>query len=829
MEFPMTTRSFALTLALATLVPPAVTLAQGTDRDGTPTLTIEPATTLLSGVGARAQLIVTGRFPDRTVRDLTRAVEWSTQDARVVAAGPTGAVTAGGVDGHAVVVAHYGGTEARADVEARSTASPRPRSFRHDVLPALSKAGCNQGACHGTPTGKNGFRLSLRGYDAALDVATLTREVGTRRVNPMDPDASLILLKGTGAVPHEGGRRFTREDVTYRTLRDWVAEGLRPGPDDEATLVALDVFPADRVLDDPAKEQQIVVRARFSDGTERDVTDLSRFGSTDESVASVDGSGHVARLRRGEATVLVQFEHLVATTHLVFREPVEGLVWQDPPENNFVDTHVFAKLKLLRIPPSDLADDAAFCRRVFLDLIGLPPTPAELRAFLAEARPDKRSRLIDALMDRPEFVDHWALKWSDLLGCNQRFTGHKGAYSYHRWIRDQVAANVPLDRFVREIVTAGGSNYTTPAASFYRRTRTPEETAEGVSQLFLGVRIGCAKCHNHPQERWTQDDYYGLAAFFSQVRYKNGPQTFELYNKEETVYLEPGAQVRQPRTGVVAAPRPLGGEAADVPPGADRRAALADWIASPENPFFARAAVNRIWFHLLGRGIVDPVDDLRESNPPASAELLAALADDFARNGFDARRTIRLIANSRTYQLSSAANPFNADDARYFSHAKVRLLTAEQLLDAVSLVTERPERLFHLPPGTRAAEIPDGEFPHEFLRTFGQPPRSTACECERQSDSTLEQALQVVGGRTVHSKLVAPDNRIGRLIASKCADEALVEDLFLATLGRRPRPEELRVALDRLGPSPGDGDARRRAAEDVLWALLNHPEFLFQH
>lgn len=814
-----------LTIALASFA--CGTVAAG-DLGSPVRLEIEPSATRLDGLRATARLIATAHYADGTVRDLTDEAEWSSDQPDAVEARPRGRVAPGGRDGHAVIRARVASLEASAVAEATRTAETVRRGFVHEVLPALSKAGCNQGACHGTPTGKNGFRLSLRGYDPALDLQSLTREAGTRRVNPIDPDASLVLLKGTGTVPHEGGRRFGRGDLAYRILHEWIAEGLRPDAADTPALVALAVTPGDRILDDPARSQQLIARATFADGSERDVTDLARYGSTDEAVATVDEDGRVTRVRRGETTILVQFGHLLATSRLIFREPVPGLAWVDPPENNFIDTHVFAKLKLLSIPPSDLADDATFCRRVFLDLIGLPPTPEELRRFLDDPAADKRARLIDALLDRPEYVDHWALKWSDLLGCNQRFTGKKGAFSYHRWIHGQVAANTPLDRFARQIITASGSNYTNPAASFYRRVRSPEEAAEAVSQLFLGVRVQCARCHNHPQERWTQDDYYGLAAFFGQVRYKNGPQYYEQYNKEETVYLDPRGRVVQPRTGAVMPPKPLGAPAPEVAERGDRRAALADWIASPENPFFARAVANRLWSHVMGRGIVEPVDDLRESNPPASAELLDALADDLASHGFDAKRTLRLICNSRTYQLSSRPDVLNADDDRYFSHARVRLLPAESLLDAISQVTGVPERLFQLPPGSRAAEVPDGELPHEFLRTFGAPPRSTACECERQSDSTLEQALQVVAGRTVHAKLVAPENRVGRLLDSGADADAVVSELFLAALSRPPTTPERDLALARLAPTTSPED-RRRAAEDLLWSLLNHPEFLFRH
>ena len=558
------------------------------------------------------------------------------------------------------------------------------------------------------------------------------------------------------------------------------------------------------------------------------MTRLARYSSTDPVIARVDEDGRVVKQRRGETTILVSYEHLVATSHLIFREPVPGLVWTDPPQNNFIDQHVFAKLKLLRIPPSELSGDAMFCRRIHLDLIGLVPTTDELNRFLEDPRADKRERLIDALLKRPEYVDFWTLKWADRLGCNQRFTGVKGAVSFHRWIRDQVAAQSAV-RPVRPRDHHGeGTELHSPPGEFLPPDTEPGGCGRDGQPGLPGRPRRVRRCHNHVADRWTQDDYYGMAAFFSQIRYKNGPQNYALYNKEETVYLAPGSEIRQPRTGVVMKCKPLGGEPLEISGDEDRRERLVDWLVAPSNPFFAREAVNRIWYHLMGRGIVEPVDDLRESNPPASAELLDALADDFRTHGFDVKRTIRLITNSRVYQLSSLPNPLNAEDTRYFSHATVRMLSAEQLLDSASLVTGVPEKLFNLPAGSRAAQVPDGELVHPFLKDFGQPARADACECERGTDSTLEQALQIVGGRTLHNKVVSPDNRIGKLLKAGADNARLVDQLFLSTLSRPPTAAERDLAVSTLAGQTNDA-GRRGAAEDLFWTLLNHPEFLFQH
>jgi hypothetical protein len=701
----------------------------------------------------------------------------------------------------------------------------RPVSFRRQVTAVLTQAGCNAGSCHGTPSGKNGFRLSLRGYLPEEDLDTLTRDMQGRRINALDADRSLILLKATAQVPHEGGKRFEIGSIPYNIIRDWIAAG-RPG--DLATapkLERLQVLPHKRVLDDAERAEQLTVVSQFADGSKADVTSLACFGSSDATTAQVSGDGYVTSHRMGEVAILVRYLDATATTRLTFLRDVAGFEWPDPPQQNYVDKHVFAKLRQLRLPPSELARDDEFVRRAYLDLCGILPTADEVRSFLADDSPHKRAKLIDTLLGRPEYADFWSLRWADKLGCNNRFVGQAGAYKYRRWIRDAVASNRPFDEFVREIVTATGSNYSQPAAGFYRRVRDPDSRVETVAQLFLGVRVQCARCHNHPSERWTQDDYYGLAAFFPRVKYKNTANFIGIYNKEELVYVDRTGEVTHPRTGQVVAPKFLGGSVAAVSGDTDRRQALAAWLTAPDNPFFARAAVNRIWFHLFGRGIVEPVDDFRDSNPPSNDELLTELAADFAQHQYDTKRMIRTIMNSRTYQLSSRSHALNELDARYFSHAALRPLSAEQLLDAISQLTGSPERFAGLPPGMRAAELPDGEFYHRFLRSFGQPQRSSACECERESDSTLAQSLHLVGGRVVHNKLRDADGHLPRLAASNRTARELVDDLYLSALSRFPSEDERHLAISHLNGCPD----RRSGLEDLTWALINSKEFLFQH
>jgi hypothetical protein len=700
-----------------------------------------------------------------------------------------------------------------------------PVSFRREVVAFLTRAGCNSGTCHGTPTGKNGFRLSLRGFDPALDHQALTRESGGRRVNRIEPGRSLILEKATGQVAHQGGRRFEPGGAAARLVERWIAEGAGDDGDPLPALSGLETEPAQAVLRRPAWSAELRVFARFEDGSRREVTGLARFSVSDEKTAQVSAEGRVEGRERGEVAAAAEYLTRVAAARLTFIEAGPAPAWPDPPEENFIDHHLFQKLRLLGIPPSDLSSDEEFLRRASLDAAGMLPEPEETRRFLADPAPDKRVRLIDRLLERPESVQIWTMRYADRLGVNQRFVGQKGAYKYYSWLSAAMAANLPEDQLARAILTASGGNYSHPAAGFYRRLRDPEAAAENVSQIFLGVRLQCARCHNHPGDRWTQDDYQGMAAFFAGLRFKDGPFFNHLYDKEETVFLDRSAELKHPRTGAVVAPRFLGGERAAVTPGEDRREALAAWLTGPRNPYFARVAVNRIWYHLFGRGIVEPVDDFRETNPPASEPLLRALADDFTAHGFDRRRLIRAIMTSRAYQLSSHPTALNAADEKYFSHARVRLLGAEVLLDAISAAAGVPERFEGLPLGYRAAQLPDGEYTHRFLTAFGRPARAMACECERDGESSISQALELVGGPAVQGKVHSEKGRVARLLESGRGPRELVEELFLAALTRFPTAEEVKLLSARLEDPAG----RRAAAEDLLWALLNHPEFLYQH
>jgi hypothetical protein len=795
---------------------------------GDPTaLVIQPTALQLVGPRARVQVIVTGKYADGGIRDLTGLCDISCEDATLVA------IEAGGYlvpkkNGASQLVVKAGKQAARVAVAVKDHDKAQPVSFRHEVIASLNVSGCNAGACHGTPSGKNGFKLSLRGFDPEADFLQLTRDALGRRTDRHSPDASLILQKGLGRVPHEGGQKLTWGSIPATAVRDWLVEGLRDDPADLPSLESIEVLPGSRVQVSPGRWQQLSVQAKFSNGSVRDVTRYTVFSSSDPAVADVTPNGLVEFRQSGEVAILCRYLMQLNTVRLTYLEPRKGFVWNNPPEANYVDKNVFAKLKMLNILPSDLCTDAEFVRRAYLDLCGILPSADEVRVFLSAPEADKRARLINNLLERPEFADYWTLKWSDVLRSSRKNIQIKGTHVFQKWLRNHFARDTGFDEVVRELLTASGSTFANPPANYYRIARDPQNLAETTAQLFLGVRMQCAKCHNHPFERWTQDDYYSLSAFFARVRQKKdarepgpNPQT----PGAEVIYLERGGEVTQPRTNKVMAPKFPGGPTAPAPGGKDRRTALAAWMTAPDNAFFARSTVNRIWYHLNGKGIVDPVDDFRDSNPSANDELLDALARDFVSHRFSFKHLVRVIMNSRTYQLSAGTNELNKDDTKYFSHAVTKLLPAEPLLDALCTAMEVPEKFAGMPAGTRAVQLPDGEFNHPFLKTFGQPARELACECERESDSNLAQALQLINGPTVNEKLRAPGNRIGRLLGKKVADSEILQDLYFSTLSRPPSADDIKVSLEYVAKAPD----KRKAWEDVLWALINSKEFLFRH
>ncbi len=676
-------------------------------------------------------------------------------------------------------------------------------SLQRDVIPALTKQACNSGACHGSPSGKGGFRLSLRGFDAELDQRTLLREAPGRRINPAQPEQSLLLLKPTMEVAHGGGRKLKRTDPAYRVLRDWIAQGCQP---DEPTPSPISKLTIELVgqasqqsleLRHPQWEQRLVVKAQFADGAIRDVTELTDFLTTDDQVATADPDGVVRGVDRGEAVVLARYLDQVAVTSLTFLRDVPGFRWPEPKQNNSIDGAVFAKLKRLQIAPSELCSDEEFLRRVTLDVTGQLPTLEEAKAFLADSATNKRDRVIDELLQRDTYADFWALKLADLLQVKASKLSSAGVPKFHKWLVDCVRLNRPYDQIALELLTAQGSSYENPPAGFYRTTTDPNAASEVAAQLFLGVRIQCAKCHNHPYERWTQDNYYGLGAFFSRVR----TQTSDLTDDVQ-VWLSPNGEVTHPRTGQAAALLLPSGRIASPAPGEDRREVFARWLITRDNPFFAKVAVNRIWGHVMGRGLVDPVDDFRDSNPASHPELLDALAAEFVQSGFDQKHILRMILKSRVYQLSSRTNEFNASDSKYFSHAHARLLSAEQLLDAISQVTGSEEKFVGLPLGMRATQLPSPDAASSFLTLFGRPSRNTACECERADDPKLSHALQMINGEIITKKLRSPGNRL-----SQHGDNAALR----VQAAGKPPADHLKLWLR---ADSGVLDARQAAASD---------------
>lgn len=793
-------------------------------------VTVLPEAVRLNGPRDVAQLVVTGHYADGSQRDLTWLVEAQAENGGLLSI-EEGLFLRGRQDGSTELRVKAGPLSVAVPVEVGNVKADVPVSFRRDVVAALNVGGCNMGACHGTPSGKNGFKLSLRGFDPPADFAQLTREQFGRRVDKHNPEASLLYLKGLGRVPHEGGSRFGASSLPAEMMLAWMQEGLRDDPTDLPELKSIDVLPGNRLQVAPARWQQLSVIATYADGSQRDVTRLSNFSSSDPSIADVNMNGLVEFDRAGEVAVLARYLEEMVPVRLTYLEPKENFTWPNPPEQNYVDQHVFAKLKQMSILPSDLCGDAEFLRRAYLDAIGRLPTVEESKAFLADKSANKREALIDRLVAMPEFSDFWALKWADVLRSNRKTIQQKGSYGFQLWLRDQIQSEVGLDAIVRELLTSTGNTYSNPPANYYRIAKDPESLAESTAQLFLGVRMQCAKCHNHPFERWTQDDYYGFAAWFARVKTKTEPTlgTPPPRNVQNTmaevVLATRDGEVKQPRTGTIMKPRYLGEGDAEVEPRADRREALADWLTNPKNPFFAKSVANRVWFHLMGRGIVDPVDDFRDSNPSCNDELLEALAADLSGNGYDLRHLVKTIMKSRTYQLSAEPNDDNRDDDKYFSHAVTKLLTAEQLLDAICDVTGVPEKFAGLPVGTRAVQLPDGEVNNPFLKTFGQPARELACECERESDGNLAQALQLINGPTVNDKVRNANNRLGALLNQKKPDGEMLNELYLAALSRMPEGDEIDAALSHVNRA----EDKRKAWEDVLWALLNTREFLFRH
>jgi hypothetical protein len=701
-------------------------------------------------------------------------------------------------------------------------------TFLRDVAPILNKVGCTSGPCHGAAKGKAGFKLSLRGYDPDFDYQVLLYDLSGRRFNRTDPGHSLMLAKPTQEIPHGGGLRIERGSAYYTTIYNWIAQGVPFGDPAKDKVERIEMEPAQIEMAKPGLEQQIKVVAHYLDGGVRDVTKEAVIASNIPDTADVTADAIVKGARIGEATMLVRYEGKFGTVPVTVLNPRPGFEWKQLSQNNFIDQLIDAKLRRLKIQPSAEIDDAAFLRRVSEDLTGELPTPAEILAFVADpaASRVKRAREIDLLMARPSFVSHWTLKWGDLLQVNRKYLGDKGSWEFRDWIHDSVAQNKPYDQFVRELLTSRGSSDDNPAANYFRVTREPKPTMEKTTQVFLGVRMVCTQCHDHPFERWTQNQYYEMTSFFSTVGLRPGFESGEeiVFDKRDDfdVRHPKDDRVMKPKFLVAAttaslAPVPL-------PDGANRRQALADWVTSKENPFFAKSMANRMWSYFLGKGIIDPVDDIRASNPPVNEELLNALTKDFKDHNYDLKRLIKTIVTSRTYQAGIETNEWNQTDQVNFSHAVPRRLNAEQLMDALTEATGVRPEFPEVPADTTAEEFPDPHVGKDgFLDLFGRPQRESACECERKTDLSLPQALNLINGKTISDAVADPSGTIAKAMMAGSSDDALIKEMYLRTLSRTPTPSELDAGLTYLRR----GGQRAARAQDLLWALLNSKAFLY--
>ncbi len=695
-------------------------------------------------------------------------------------------------------------------------------SFATDVQPILTRLGCNQGACHGAQYGKGGFKLSLRGFDDEADYREIVRAAFGRRLLMGDPARSLLLQKPTLGLPHAGGRRMTDHSWAYQTLLRWVRQGA-PGPSaKDRKLKTLTIEPREIVLQ-PGGKARVTARAVYDDGSTEILTEKAAFDSQSPMVARVDPDGSIsAASARGESAVMVRYLSTVAVARVIVPYGAAGSLDAFKP-NNLVDTLWLDTWRKLGLTPSPVCDDAEFFRRIHLSTLATLPRPEDVLAFLADKSPNKREKAIDAVLARPEYAAYWAHKWGDLLLNSRRTIGKKGMWSLHNWLRDSFRANKPMDVFVSELITAIGSPYQYGPANFYG-TGGADEWTESTAQVFLGMRLQCAKCHNHPYESLLQADYYSMKAYFSRVG-KKGSQEFGLAGGDSVVYVTDGGEVHHPRTGQLMKPRPVGGAPADDP--IDRRRALAAWISSRNNRALARNLANRYWGYYFGRGLVNPIDDIRETNPPSNPQLLDALADDLIAHNYDIKHLLRTIMRSRVYQLSAIAQPASRADAdnRYVTHYSPTRQGAEALLDAVDFACGTQEKFVDLPPGYRAIDLPDSDYDSEFLDTFGRPRRAVPCECERSEAPTMTQALLMISGGLLNRKVGDAKGRIARLTAAKAPADKAIEELFLCTLSRPPTADESHEAVAdvQAAQTPKEG------LEDLLWTLLNTREFQFNH
>ncbi len=795
------------------------------------TIDVLPADVRLSGLSNRQQLLITGRQGEDVV-DLTRDVRYAVETPEIVRITETGVIEVK-AEGRTIIRIEGRGLPASVTVEVSNLSEGDALDFERDIQPILGRRGCNAGACHGKQRGQNGFQLSLLGFDPDFDHDALVKEARGRRVFFAAPEASLLLTKPTGVDPHGGGVRLEMGGGEYELLRRWIVQGAPRRQPDTPTLVSVTVEPTSRVM--PSGDgQQLLITAHYSDDSTRDVTHLATFQSNESAVAGVTESGLVtAENITGETAVMARYQGFFAvfTASVPLPGDLPAGYYNNLPRRNFVDEHVYNGLQRLALGVSDPAPDHKFLRRAYVDIIGRVPTVQETRAFLDDPSPEKRDQLIDHLLAQPEYAEHWANKWADLLRPNPYRVGIKTVLNYDNWIRDAFRKNKPYDQFVRELITAEGSTWKDGHVTLFRDRRSPDEITTIVSQLFLGIRLECAKCHHHPFEVWGQDDFYSFAAFFAKVGRKGTGLSTPISGSEEMIYAGSSGGVRHPLTGELMQPRPLFGgpseseTAPESQSGTDPRDDLADWLTSKDNPFFAQTMANRVWADLMGRGLVEPVDDLRATNPPTNAALLEALGNDFAESGFDIKHLIRSITTSSVYGLSSLPSDRNVVDTRNFSRHYRQRLRAEVLADSWCQIVGIPQDYPGMPPGSSAKELWTHRVKSQFLDTFGRPDPNQDPPCERTTDTTVVQALHLMNSRELHSKLLDDASWARQLAESNRTPEQIVEEVYLAVYSRRPDEEELQITLDLYN---NEGADRRAATEDLLWALLNTPEFVFE-
>jgi hypothetical protein len=794
-------------------------------------LSAYPQTLALRGAEDVRQLIITAHLAGEQLRDLSGGVRYEVVDPKVVRVQPSGRVTPL-ADGATVVIAHFGSLSTTVRIRTESVATALPINFANQVVPIFTKLGCNAGGCHGKASGQNGFKLSLLGFEPEIDFNALVKEARGRRLTPEAPERSLLLRKATGQAAHGGGKRMEAGSDEYRLVRRWIAAGMPKGQAQDPVVTRVSVYPEHRVLSRQGR-QQFSVYAHYSDGSVEDVTRRAQYESNDTEVAVVDGAGLVRTLGlSGEAAIMARYQGHVtafrATVPLGTTAPAYTFTHQ-----TVVDEATHRKWQQLGLVPSELCSDEQFLRRASLDITGTLPTPTRVRAFVADRDPDKRSKLIDALLESPEYADFFATRWADILRVKRRAQPDRafGTFAFHQWIREAVAADLPYDAFSRALLTASGDEFGCPPSVWYKEIQTPEQFVDDLAQVFLGQRLACAQCHHHPYERWSQDDYWGLAAFFGRVGRKSilmpGGIAGQQYQRA-TIYTSALGEVQNKRTGKPAPIKPLDGSPLAVAAGEDPREKLVAWLVDARNPYFARAVANRYWAHFFGRGIVDPPDDMRVTNPPSNPELLDALAKEVVTHGYSLKHLVRTICKSRTYQLSAVPNATNRHDKQTYARYYPRRLSAEVLYDAVSQVTDSPTQFSGLPQDRhgprRAIMLPDESFSTYFLEVFGKPQRASACECERVADANLAQALHLLNSDEVQAKLTRAGGRADSLSKDKRPEADKVEELFLWAVAHGPTRAQLEAALAHVSKSPQN---KKAAYENILWALLNTKEFAF--